>query len=176
LVKTLLHSVYDQPDPGSKPPTNKSVAEGVSALGTPISESFIYYLRAGLRDNPTKKHLEGIARYFGIPAGYFFDEDESQQIYEDLELVTAMRDADVRQLALRSSQMSPRMRQWLIQTLNALDEAQTPAGTEVPPVEGPKWRGQCARGVTVTRPDVRMHGAPRGCRLRRRRSAMERRR
>ncbi len=123
--------------PGSKPPTNKSVAEGVSALGTPISESFIYYLRTGQRDNPTKKHLEGIARYFGIPTGYFFDEDESQQIYEELELVTAMRDADVRQLALRSSQMSPRMRQWLIQTLNALDEAQTPPGTEVPPVEGP---------------------------------------
>lgn len=110
---------------GQRPPTNRAVAEGVTAAGTPISESFIHYLRSGARDNPTKKHLEGIARYFGIPASYFFDDhDESRRLYEELELVTAMRDADVRNLALRTLQMRPEMRRWLIDMLNGLAQAQ----------------------------------------------------
>lgn len=111
---------------GERAPTNKAVAEGVSALGTPISETFIYYLRTGKRDNPSMKHLEGIARYFDVPAWYFFDDTASQQLYEELNLLAAMRDNDVRTLALRSADMDPRMRRWLIDTVSRLEEAQRP--------------------------------------------------
>jgi len=106
-----------------RPLSNRAVAAGVTADGVNISESFIYYLRTGQRDNPTKKHLEGIARFFNVPASYFFDDDIARRIHAELELVTAMRDADVRSIALRSSKMTPRMRQWLAQTIAGLDEA-----------------------------------------------------
>jgi transcriptional regulator with XRE-family HTH domain len=101
--------------------TNRMVAEGVTARGVSISETLVHYLRTGKRDNPTKKHLEGIAHFFGVPPGHFFDDQDDDA---DHELWAAVRDKEVRAIALRSSRMTPAMRQWLAETIAGLDEAQ----------------------------------------------------
>ncbi|MFE1172783.1 hypothetical protein [Streptomyces sp. NPDC058773] len=55
-----------------------SVNEVATALnikaGKPvISGNYIWHLRRGKRDNPTKRHLEALAEYFCVPAAYFHD-------------------------------------------------------------------------------------------------------
>lgn len=75
--------------------------------GPTISATYIWQLRRGLRDNPTKKHLEALAQFFGVTPSYFFDEDSARRIEAELQLLTAMRDPSVRALALRSAELSP---------------------------------------------------------------------
>jgi transcriptional regulator with XRE-family HTH domain len=87
--------------------TFEEVAEEIRARGGPtISATYIWQLRKGLRDNPTKKHLEALADYFGVPPAYFFDNDAATRIDAELDLLVAIRDSPVRELALRAFGLS----------------------------------------------------------------------
>ncbi|WP_344309630.1 XRE family transcriptional regulator [Fodinicola feengrottensis] len=72
-----------------------------------ISSSYIWYLRSGQRDNPTLRHLTALARFFGVPAAYFFDDEATERVEAELALLTAMKDAGVRDVALRAAGLSP---------------------------------------------------------------------
>jgi hypothetical protein len=87
----------------------REVAAAIEAQGGPtISASYIHMLRTGGKDNPTKRHIEGLARFFGVPPGYFFDDEEADKIDAQLEVLAAMRDAGVRNIALRAAGLTPR--------------------------------------------------------------------
>lgn len=77
------------------------------AGGRTISATYVWQLRRGIRDNPTKKHLEALAQFFGVTPSYFFDEETARKIEAELDLLTAMHSASVRELALRSAELSP---------------------------------------------------------------------
>lgn len=84
------------------------VAAAINQKGGPtISAAYIWQLRKGLRDNPTKKHLEALAEFFGVSPTYFFDDEIARRIEAELGLLIALRDNAVRQIALRASGMSP---------------------------------------------------------------------
>lgn len=88
--------------------TYEAVAEAIQARGGPtISATYLWQLRKGLRDNPTKKHLEALATFFGVSPAYFFDDEAAARIDSELELLVALRDAPVRQIALRAFGLSP---------------------------------------------------------------------
>src|SRR5258708_6000192 len=97
-----------------RPPRRRSeysyeeAAETIREKGGPtISSTYIWQLRTGKRDNPTKSHLEALADFFGVPAAYFLDEKAAHRIGVELDLLAAMRDAGVREIALRSLGLSP---------------------------------------------------------------------
>jgi transcriptional regulator with XRE-family HTH domain len=86
----------------------EEVAEAIRRRGGPtISANYLWLLRKGLRDNPTKKHLEVLADFFGVPVAYFFDDELAARIDAQLDLLATLRDANVRQLALRAAALSP---------------------------------------------------------------------
>lgn len=96
--------------------THKEVADGIRQRGGPtVSATYIWQLRRGLKDNPTKKHLEALADFFGVSPSYFFDEESAMRIHAQLALLAAMRDARVRNIALRAADLSP-------ETLHAIAE------------------------------------------------------
>lgn len=85
------------------------VAAGIRERGGPtISASYIWQLRKGVKDNPTKKHMEALADFFGVPAAYFFDDGAASRIEAELDMLAALRDAGVRGVALRAAGLSPR--------------------------------------------------------------------
>ncbi|MFC9650652.1 XRE family transcriptional regulator [Streptomyces sp. NPDC056937] len=77
------------------------------ATGDSFSATYLWQLRTGRRDNPTKRHLEALARFFDVPVAYFFDGDQGAAIARELELLAALRDAGVRSVALRAVNLSP---------------------------------------------------------------------
>ena len=88
--------------------THEQVAAALREAGGPtISATYVWQLRKGIRDNPTKHHLEALAGFFGVPPSYFFDEEAAAQVDAELALLVAMRDANVRSVALRSAGLSP---------------------------------------------------------------------
>ena len=87
--------------------TFEEAAEEIRARGGPtISATYIWQLRKGIRDNPTKKHLEALAGFFGVPPAYFFDNEAAARIDAELDLLVALRDSPVRELALRAFGLS----------------------------------------------------------------------
>ena len=87
--------------------TYEDVAEAIRTKGGPtISATYLWQLRKGLRDNPTKRHLEALAGFFGVPPAYFFDSAEAERIDAELALLAALRDGPVRQIAMRANGLS----------------------------------------------------------------------
>ena len=85
----------------------EEVAETIRAGGGPtISATYIWQLRKGLRDNPTKKHLEALSEFFGVSPAYFFDDQAAARIDAELSLLAALRDSPVRRIALRAFGLS----------------------------------------------------------------------
>ncbi|GAA2273391.1 helix-turn-helix domain-containing protein [Streptomyces roseiscleroticus] len=94
---------------GRGPYTYEEVASGIRRRGGPtISASYIWQLRTGAKDNPTKRHLEALSTFFGVKPAYFFDDEESEQIAAELDALAAMRDSGVRSVAMRASGLSDR--------------------------------------------------------------------
>jgi transcriptional regulator with XRE-family HTH domain len=87
---------------GRGPYSNEEVARAVRAQGGDISKQYIAYLRKGERDNPRLHHLEALARFFGVPAAYFFDDEAASRIDEEIGRLEALRAAGVRQPELRA--------------------------------------------------------------------------
>jgi transcriptional regulator with XRE-family HTH domain len=93
--------------PDREPYSNEEVARACrEATGESFSTTYLWQLRTGRRDNPTKRHLEALARFFGVPPAYFFDDEQSTKIEEELALLGALRDAGVRDVALRAVTLS----------------------------------------------------------------------
>src|SRR5262245_27224654 len=89
--------------------TYAEVAEAIRTRGGPtISAMYLWQLRRGVRDNPTRRHLTALADFFGVPPGYFFDGEVAARVEAELELLAALRDAGVQDLALRAWGLSPR--------------------------------------------------------------------
>lgn len=90
--------------------THAEVAEAINqAAGDGmISATYVWQLRTGRRDNPTKKHLSALAAFFGVSPMYFFDDAESERDTVPAELVTALKDDAVREMALRAAGLSDR--------------------------------------------------------------------
>jgi transcriptional regulator with XRE-family HTH domain len=111
-----LDELFSTVHPIGKEYSYNDVARGVEELGAPrVSATYIWQLRTGKRDNPTKRHIEALASFFGVPPAYFFDDQVAAQVRSQLQLLATLRDHGVRQVATRAAGLSPR-------ALRAVDE------------------------------------------------------
>lgn len=117
--------------------TLQEVIDGIRAQGGPtLSAAYLWQLRNGTRDNPRKDHLDALARFFGVNPSYFFDGEAADQYDRDLDLIGAMRDAGVRNIAFKLSLLAAdeqRVALNIIEQLGTLRER----ATEAPP----SWDG-----------------------------------
>lgn len=89
--------------------TYEEVSAGIAARGiATMSDTYLWELRTGKKDNPRKKHMEALADFFGVSSAYFLDDNEAAaRIYAELAHLQPYRDADVQGIALRASALSP---------------------------------------------------------------------
>ncbi len=117
------------------------VAKALEDRGGPtVSATYIWQLRKGRRDNPTKRHLEALADFFGVSPAYFFDDAESERIAGQLALLTALGDAGARQIAARAAGLSEGSIQSvreMTDRLRQLEGLPEPAPEQAPPEHGP---------------------------------------
>ena len=116
----------------------EEVARAISESGGgSISPAYIYMLRKGQRDNPTKRHLELLSAFFGVTPAYFFDDDAAQRVEQQLDLLAAFRDGEVRRLATRASGLSAKSLGGILRMVDAAREIEglpaDPPGTDAGP-------------------------------------------
>ena len=61
------------------------------------------------------KHVEGLAAFFGVPVNYFFKDEVAAHVEAELDLLLALREGPIRQIALRAAGLS-------IESLRAIAE------------------------------------------------------
>lgn len=86
--------------------TYEEVATGATEAGFEISPAYVWLLRTGKRTNPTLRHIQGLAAFFGVPASYFLDPEVYDRVDPELEFASTLRDAGIRRLALRAHGLS----------------------------------------------------------------------
>jgi transcriptional regulator with XRE-family HTH domain len=83
------------------------VSQGIrEATGFSITASAIQQLRTGKNENPKMATVRALADFFGVAPSYFFEEEAAERTLAEIGLVAAMRDADVRRVALRANGLS----------------------------------------------------------------------
>ncbi|WP_431045557.1 helix-turn-helix domain-containing protein [Streptomyces sp. P1-3] len=109
--------------PGRGPYTNHEVAELLRERGRPtVSHVYLWQLRTGRRDNPTRRHLEALAEFFGVPVAYFFDDDTAVKVGSELEFVRHLRESGVRRVAARVAGLSPQSMEQILATIEHIRE------------------------------------------------------
>jgi transcriptional regulator with XRE-family HTH domain len=123
VAQKLEHLFRTVRKPDQREYSNDEVAAAIAEQqGETISSSYIWYLRTGQRDNPTFKHINALARFFGVPAAYFFDDEVSDRVETELALLNAMRDAGVRDVALRAAGLSPTSLRTIAEVITRVSE------------------------------------------------------
>jgi transcriptional regulator with XRE-family HTH domain len=93
-----------------RPASLRDVAAAISeATGRHVSAAYLGQLRQGTRAEPSYSIIEAIARHFGVTPDYFrADDDTARQTEDELRLLNALRDSDVRSIALSTDGLSPK--------------------------------------------------------------------
>lgn len=86
----------------------RDVAEAINqdAGEAIMSAAYLSQLRKGKRTVPSHNRLAAIAKFFGVSVEYFSDDEVADRTDEQLEIVAAIRDNGVRNLAVRAMGLS----------------------------------------------------------------------
>ncbi|MGW5250217.1 helix-turn-helix domain-containing protein [Streptomyces sp. NPDC004129] len=113
---------------GDQEYSNEYVAAAISRAGVAISQSYIWQLRKNKKTNPTFRHLQALADFFGVPAAYFFDDDVTDRVEGQLSLLRAEQErldkaigsGDVKLMAMRAGELSPERRKQVMDLLDVV--------------------------------------------------------
>ncbi len=127
VLRTLADKVnwlIDRAHPAGRGPfSNTEVAALVrDATGEEVSYTTIWKLRNGQAQNPQKRLIEALARTFGVPAAFFFDDYDERAglLQEQVELLALVRDARISSAQLRAILgLSPQARQAIVDLAEA---------------------------------------------------------
>ncbi|MEU4254318.1 XRE family transcriptional regulator [Amycolatopsis sp. NPDC026612] len=108
--------------------SNDFAADSITAAGTKISGTYVWQLRKRKRDNPTIKHVEGLAKFFGVPSNYFFDDDVTDRVDQQLRELAAEQqrlkanagDQEAQRIAMRAGELTPDRRQLVMDLLDVV--------------------------------------------------------
>jgi len=97
----LFRTVHPQ---GQRPYSYDHVAEAITRdQGLDISGNYIWMLRSGRRDNPTLRHLEGLARFFGVSPAFLSDQQEAERVRGQLDKLTDLAASGLQHVAMRGN-------------------------------------------------------------------------
>lgn len=117
--------------------SNAAAAQQITEkTGVSISQAYLWQLRNGLKSNPTVQHLRAIAAFFGVPPSYLIDRESDPNIDAQLDLLHALRDSGVRDLALRASGLTPEAIASLARLVDEVRKLQ-----KLPPLAPGGWPG-----------------------------------
>jgi transcriptional regulator with XRE-family HTH domain len=127
VFRTLADKVnwlIDRAHPvGRGPFSNNEVAALIKDVaGEEVSYTTVWKLRNGQAQNPQKRLIEALARTFGVPPAFFFDDYNEQAglLQEQVELLALVRDAQITGAQLRAIlELSPQARQAIADLVEA---------------------------------------------------------
>ncbi len=103
-------------------PAEAATAINETARGRVTSGTYLWQLRTGRKDNPTYKVLIGLAGFFGVSPTYFFEDGAVERGVLPPEVVAALQDDAVRDIALRAAGLSEHSLEVIAETVSLARE------------------------------------------------------
>lgn len=135
-LNELIAAIY--PDERKRPGYARLAREIRDATGGTISGTYLWELATGKKRNVTLEQLDILAEFFGVPPEYFLNDEVSERISAQLKLASAIRDARIRNLALRADGLSTASLDALLTMVN---EARKVQNLSVDQGDGPEDSG-----------------------------------
>ncbi|MGC5263951.1 hypothetical protein ACPXCO_23320 [Streptomyces cyaneofuscatus] len=108
--------------PGAEEFSNAHVARTISSYGeTSITGAYIGQLRKGAK-GPTLKLVPLFARFFGVKAAFFVEDETTRRVTDQFELLRELSQAGVKQVALRAIGLSPQSLNEVMKKIEAVRE------------------------------------------------------
>jgi hypothetical protein len=130
-LKDKLNWLVDSAHPvGRGPYTNVEIAALVErSTGEQVSGTQIWKLRNGQAQNPQKRLIEALARTFGVPPAYFFDDYDPHAaglLREQVELLALVRDSGITTAQFRAiAGLPPEAREAVVSLIEATARAES---------------------------------------------------
>ena len=109
VLADRLERLFETVHPAGRGPYSlREAAAAINATAgeTIISATYLSQLRSGQRTEPSHSRLVAIARFFGVGVDYFSGAVPAEDASRQAEVAAAMRNAGIRQLALRAHGLS----------------------------------------------------------------------
>jgi transcriptional regulator with XRE-family HTH domain len=116
-LNRLFDTVYP---PGRGPHTSAEVIAALKAEGVTMSAPYLSQLRSGNRTNPSTATMAALANFFRIKPAYFTDDEYYEKLDKELAFLSAMRDENIRRIAVRASALSQEALQDIAQRVDEL--------------------------------------------------------
>ena len=100
----LIETVHP-PDRG--PYSYREIAAGIAEHPGAMTAAHINQLVKGKQPHPRIDYVEALACFFGVPVQYFFDDDVTTRIEDQITQVSAWRDEEARHIAERVGAAHP---------------------------------------------------------------------
>ncbi|WP_199820326.1 helix-turn-helix transcriptional regulator [Streptomyces rimosus] len=117
-----LNYLFDRVrSPGADEFSNAHVARTIAAYGEEnrCTGAYLSKLRKG-ESQPTVGIVKVIARFFGVKASYFLDDEEREKVTAQFELLRKLSDAGVTGVALRAIGLSPKSLGEVVKKIDAV--------------------------------------------------------
>lgn len=122
---------------GRRPYSHEHVAEALASdQGIDISANYIWMLRSGRRDNPRVRHVEGLARFFGVAPGFLLDTAEAERVRAQLSKFSDLAANGTSHLALRAASVDERTLDVIHSLLAQVQDLTTSLRPATPPQSG----------------------------------------
>ncbi|KZB82600.1 helix-turn-helix domain-containing protein [Amycolatopsis regifaucium] len=117
-LSALIDSV--RADEGA-PHSYRELSAAIDRAGGPaMSPAYLQQLATGKRINPKIHYVEALARLFGVPVTYFFDDQEPQPVGE------------AKLMAMRAQELSPQGRRQVMDLLELVERYERAAERDRP--------------------------------------------
>jgi transcriptional regulator with XRE-family HTH domain len=100
--------------------TPREVAEELTRRGHKLSKSHVYALINGESD-PSHAVVNALAGFFGVPLDYFADSERGRELNRQYEVLAALGEKNVQQIAYRASGLPPEKLRSILDYIDYLD-------------------------------------------------------
>jgi transcriptional regulator with XRE-family HTH domain len=127
FAEKLLQLINTVHSPNREPYSYREISAAIEASGGPtISGAYIQQLATAKRINPKIHYVEALAKFFGVPVAYFFDDEVTDRVNSQLEQLKREQQALASQatgeqaklMAMRAEELSPKGRQQVMDLLD----------------------------------------------------------
>lgn len=97
--------------------TFQEVDAGTAAHGHRLTTTAIWKIRRGETKNPGYLALRSLARFFGVPVSFFYDESLDEETLDRYRMATALQRPRVAEIAFRASKLDDDVQQVVLEMM-----------------------------------------------------------
>ncbi|GAB2737350.1 hypothetical protein GCM10027174_08030 [Salinifilum aidingensis] len=122
FAEKLTHLIQTVHPPDRRPYSYREIETAIKDHPGAMTAAYVQQLANGKQPNPRKNYIEALAWFFGVPVGYFFDDEAARQDGAGSEGATGRRETEEGRLVRRLHALSPEHRNAVSTVIDQLAE------------------------------------------------------